>query len=67
MRILVATLLSLCAVYCDAAATSATLPRAAVGITFDSNNIYNWSIWQFDTANTPPTHAHLADIPGFVT
>jgi hypothetical protein len=47
------------------ASPAAVLPNAAVGITFDSNNIYNWSIWQFDTTISPPTHARLADIPGY--
>jgi len=44
--------------------SAAHLPSAAVGITFDSNNIYNWSIWQFDITTSPPAHALLANIPG---
>ncbi len=50
----------------NAMATSDSLPISAVGITFDSNNIYNWSIWQFNMATDPPTHATLANIPGCV-
>jgi hypothetical protein len=48
-----------------ASASAAHPPTAAVGITFDSNNIYNWSIWQYDITTSPPTHSILADIPGY--
>jgi hypothetical protein len=47
------------------ASPASVLPNAALGITFDSNSIYNWSIWQYDITTSPPTHSILADIPGY--
>jgi hypothetical protein len=46
-------------------ASAADIPSTAVGITFDTNNIYNWSIWQFDLNSSSPAHTLLADIPGY--
>ncbi len=66
MRFLAAALLLIGAICSlDAASASAAhLPSSAVGITFDTNNIYNWSIWQFDIVTSPPAHKLLANIPG---